>query len=247
MGNKAMSMSEIYRAERRDAEDVCRIVRSTILQVYPRHYSQAVVDEFIKGNDPQTILADIDRGCVYYIRCGVSAVGTVTVRSDLISRLYVLPLYQGRGFGEALLDASFSRIYTETNITVTAAGNATADFLIAIARRSSSKTIEFEKVFRFANMTVTVNEKAVEAAEEEPEGVTVLAEDKRVNGWALGSDYLALDGGYWEYADETGAHPSLIPFWAPEEGEEGSGEEGSGESGEEGSGEEGSGESGETA
>ena len=34
-----MSMSEIYRAERRDAEDVCRIVRSTILQVYPRHYS----------------------------------------------------------------------------------------------------------------------------------------------------------------------------------------------------------------
>lgn len=155
-------------------------------------------------------------------------------------------VYAAGVFGEAL-DASFSRIYTETNITVTAAGNATADFLIAIARRSSSKTIEFEKVFRFANMTVTVNEKAVDADEEEPEGVTVLAEDKRVNGWALGSDYLDLDGGYWEYADETGAHPSLIPFWAPEEGEEGSGEEGSGESGEEGSGEEGSGESGETA
>ena len=155
-------------------------------------------------------------------------------------------VYAAGVFGEALLDASFSRIYTETDITVTAAGGATADFLIA--RRYSSTTIEFEKVFRFANMTVTVNEKAVEADEEEPEGVTVLAEDKRVNGWALGSDYLALDGGYWEYAaDETGAHPSLIPFWAPEEGEEGSGEEGSGESGEEGSGEEGSGESGETA
>ena len=163
-------------------------------------------------------------------------------------------VYAAGVFGEALLDASFSRIYTETDITVTAAGGATADFLIA---RRSSKTIEFEKVFRFANMTVTVNEKAVEADEEEPEGVSVLAEDKRVNGWALGSDYLDLDGGYWEYADETGAHPSLIPFWAedeetPEEGEEGSGEEGSGEegsgeSGEEGSGEEGSGESGETA
>ena len=159
-------------------------------------------------------------------------------------------VYAAGVFGEALLDASFSRIYTETNITVTAEGGATADFLIA--RSSSSKTLEFEKVFRFANMTVTVNAKAVEADEEEPEGVTVLAEDKRVNGWALGSDYLDLDGGYWEYADETGAHPSLIPFWAedeetPEEGEEGSGEEGSGESGEEGSGEEGSGESGETA
>ena len=159
-------------------------------------------------------------------------------------------VYAAGVFGEALIDASFSRIYTETNITVTAEGGATADFLIA--RRYSSTIIEFEKVFRFANMTVTVNEKAVDADEEEPEGVTVLAEDKRVNGWALGSDYLDLDGGYWEYADETGAHPSLIPFWAedeetPEEGEEGSGEEGSGESGEEGSGEEGSGESGETA
>ncbi len=152
-------------------------------------------------------------------------------------------VYAAGVFGEALLDASFSRIYTETNITVTAEGGATADFLIA--HRSPSKTLEFEKVFRFANMTVTVNEKAVEADEEEPEGVSVLAEDKRVNGWALGSDYLDLDGGYWEYADETGAHPSLIPFWAPEEGEEGSGEEGSGESGEEVSGEEGSGESGE--
>ena len=155
-------------------------------------------------------------------------------------------VYAAGVFGEALLDASFSRIYTETNIAVTAAGNATADFLIA--RRSSFKTIEFEKVFRFANMTVTVNANAVEAAEEEPEGVTVLAEDKRVKGWALGDDYLDLDGGYWKYADdETGAHPSLIPFWAPKEGEEGSGEEGSGEIGEEGSGEEGSGESGETA
>ena len=154
-------------------------------------------------------------------------------------------VYAAGVFGEALLDASFSRIYTETDITVTAAGNATADFLIA--RRSSSKTIEFEKVFRFANMTVTVNEKAVEADEEEPEGVSVLTEDQRVNGWALGSDYLALDGGYWEYADETGAHPSLIPFWAEDEGTPEEGEEGSGEIGEEGSGEEGSGESGETA
>lgn len=149
-------------------------------------------------------------------------------------------VYAAGVFGKALLDASFSRIYTETNITVTAEGGATADFLIA--HRYSSTTIEFEKVFRFANMTVTVNGNAVEADEEEPEGVSVLAADKRVNGWALGSDYLDLDGGYWEYADETGAHPSLIPFWAPEEGEEGSGE-----SGEEGSGEEGSGESGETA
>lgn len=154
-------------------------------------------------------------------------------------------VYAAGIFGEALLDASFSRIYTETNITVTAKGGATADFLIA--RRSPFKTLEFEKVFRFANMTVTVNEKAVEAAEEEPEGVSVLAEDKRVNGWALGSDYLDLDGGYWEYADETGAHPSLIPFWAEDEETPEEGEEGSGESGEEGSGEEGSGESGETA
>lgn len=154
-------------------------------------------------------------------------------------------VYAAGVFGEALHDASFSRIYTETNITVTAEGGATADFLIA--HRSSFRTIEFEKVFRFANMTVTVNEKAVEADEEEPEGVSVLTEDKRVNGWATGGDYLALDLGYWEYADETGAHPSLIPFWAPKEGEEGSGEEGSGEEGSGESGEEGSGESGETA
>ena len=157
-------------------------------------------------------------------------------------------VYAAGIFGEALLDASFSRIYTETDITVTAEGGATADFLIA--RSSSSKTLEFEKVFRFANMTVTVNGNAVEADEEEPEGVSVLAEDKRVNGWALGSDYLALDGGYWYYADETDeteVHPSLIPFWAEDEETPEEGEEGSGESGEEGSGEEGSGESGETA
>lgn len=154
-------------------------------------------------------------------------------------------VYAAGVFGKALLDASFSRIYTETNISVTAEGGATADFLIA--RRYSSTTIEFEKVFRFANMTVTVNGNAVEADEEEPEGVSVLTEDKRVNGWALGGDYLALDGGYWEYADETGAHPSLIPFWAEDEETPEEGEEGSGGSGEEGSGEEGSGESGETA
>ncbi|HIU98280.1 MAG TPA: InlB B-repeat-containing protein [Candidatus Limadaptatus stercoripullorum] len=155
-------------------------------------------------------------------------------------------VYAAGVFGKALHDASFSRIYTETNITVTAEGGATADFLIA--HRSSFRTIEFEKVFRFANMTVTVNGNAVEADEEEPEGVSVLTEDKRVNGWATGSDYLALDKGYWKYADgETGAHPSLKPFWEKNEETPEEGEEGSGESGEEGSGEEGSGESGETA
>lgn len=155
-------------------------------------------------------------------------------------------VYAAGVFGKALSDASFSRIYTETNITVTAEGGATADFLIA--RRYSSTTIEFEKVFRFANMTVTVNGEAVKADEEKPEGVSVLTEDKRVKGWATGSDYLALDGGYWYYADdETGAHPSLKPFWKENEETPEEGEEGSGESGEEGSGEEGSGESGETA
>ena len=189
---------------------------------------------FAGGVAGSTDSHDID-SC--YITGSITATG-----SGESSAVYAAGVF---GKVEALLDPSFSRIYTETNITVTAEGGATADFLIA--RRSSFRTIEFEKVFRFANMTVTVNGNAVEADEEEPEGVTVLAEDKRVNDWALGSDYLALDGGYWYYADETGAHPSLIPFWAEDEETPEEGEEGSGESGEEGSGEEGSGESGETA
>lgn len=197
-------------------------------------FASATSELFAGGVAGSTDSHDID-SC--YITGSITATG-----SGESSAVYAAGV-----FGEvlALLDASFSRIYTETNITVTAEGGATADFLIA--RRSPSKTIEFEKVFRFANMTVTVNGNAVDADEEEPEGVSVLTEDKRVKGWALGSDYLALDGGYWYYADETGAHPSLIPFWAEDEETPEEGEEGSGESGEEGSGEEGSGESGATA
>lgn len=103
-------MSEIIPAQRHDAEEVCSIVRSTILQVYPHWYSQKIVDQFIEWNSMQSILSDIDRGGVWLIRCGESAVGTVTVRSDLLSRLYVLPLYQGRGFGSSLLAFAESRI-----------------------------------------------------------------------------------------------------------------------------------------
>ncbi len=102
--------NEIFCADRRHGEEICRLVRSTILQKYPKFYSPQEVEWFVRWHSIESIFADIDRGFVYYVCCGDAVVGTVTVRGDSLSRLFVLPLYSQQGYGSALLSFAEEKI-----------------------------------------------------------------------------------------------------------------------------------------
>ncbi len=67
--------------------------------------SGGAVDFFVQHHNFDNIKSDIEAGCVY-MKCDDSnqAVGTVTIKENEICRLFVLPPYQGKGYGRKLLD-----------------------------------------------------------------------------------------------------------------------------------------------
>ena len=88
-----------------DLSTVKHIAESTISEIYPRYYPKGAVEFFLEHHSGENISDDIQKNRVY-LCCDVSrnAVGTVTVKNNEICRFFVLPAYQGRGFGREMLD-----------------------------------------------------------------------------------------------------------------------------------------------
>lgn len=94
----------IKRADLCDAEMVKAITEQTINSVYPKYYPKGAVEFFLNHHNENNIKNDIKKGTVYILYEGDNAVGTVTVKENEILRLFVLPQFQGKGFGGILLD-----------------------------------------------------------------------------------------------------------------------------------------------
>ena len=60
---------------------------------------------FLAHHSEDNIMKDIERNRVFLCLDGSrNAVGTVTIKKNEISRLFVLPSYQGMGYGTEMLD-----------------------------------------------------------------------------------------------------------------------------------------------
>lgn len=94
-----------------DLETVLGITYTTINAVYPHYYPAGAVGFFIAHHSSENVLRDIKAGKVFllYDDSGTAA-GTVTVDAREINRLFVLPEYQGKGFGGELLRFAEERI-----------------------------------------------------------------------------------------------------------------------------------------
>ena len=103
---------EIKTAEKNDLSTVRQIVRDTISAVYPHYYPKGAVDFFLAHHCDENIMKDISSGDVFVL-CDDSgkSVGTVTTAGNELNRLFVLPEYQGRGFGRELLNFAENRIF----------------------------------------------------------------------------------------------------------------------------------------
>ena len=58
---------------------------------------------FIAHHSPENIMKDISAGSVYILYDGGVPAGTVTAAENELNRLFMLPEYQGRGYGGKLL------------------------------------------------------------------------------------------------------------------------------------------------
>jgi Acetyltransferases len=108
---------EIVRTNTADFDTVKRITQSTIQQIYPHYYPAGVVKFFQEHHNDDSIMTDITGGKVFLMKDDGSYIGTVTIDGNEINRLFILPEYQSKGYGTALIEFAENKIfenYSET-------------------------------------------------------------------------------------------------------------------------------------
>lgn len=101
---------EIAKTQTDDLETVREITWTTIKTIYPRYYPAGAVKFFLTHHSDEHIMADISGGKVFLLYVDDKPAGTVTVSDNNINRLFVLPAFQHKGYGKALLDFAERKI-----------------------------------------------------------------------------------------------------------------------------------------
>ena len=96
-----------------EADRIYYIVQQTIATVYPDYYTQMVVDFFSKLHNINNIIKDIEQGKIDILIKDGKIVGTGSYTENHITRVYVLPEYQGQGFGSMIMDKLEKDIFTK--------------------------------------------------------------------------------------------------------------------------------------
>lgn len=98
-------------AQQSDIDIVKDITHTTIKEIYPHYYSNGAVAFFLNHHNVENIKNDISSQNVFLCYdLEQNVVGTVTIKKNEICRIFVLPKYQGNGYGKELLE------YAETSI-----------------------------------------------------------------------------------------------------------------------------------
>ena len=101
-------------ADKNDFEAVKEITHKTIGEVYPKYYPV-----FHDHHSYERIMRDIDLKIVYLLITDEGdAAGTVTISDNEIDRLFVLPSYQHKGYGRALIDLAEEKIAEKYDVIV---------------------------------------------------------------------------------------------------------------------------------
>ena len=91
------------KAIKRDIDAVWELVHETIKTVYPKYYPAEVVDFFCEHHCKENIARDVNDGKVGLLVVDKTIVGTGCYRDNHITRVYVNPQYQGKGYGSFIM------------------------------------------------------------------------------------------------------------------------------------------------
>lgn len=94
---------EYIKAIEKDIDAVYELVNETIKAIYPKYYPAEVVDFFCKHHCKENIAKDIEDGRVGILVVDDAMVGTGCYKDNHITRVYVKPKYQGRGYGSYIM------------------------------------------------------------------------------------------------------------------------------------------------
>ena len=86
-------------AKPEDIQAVYNVVQHTIKTIYPKYYPMEVVDFFSEHHSEDAIEKDIKNGYVSVLKIDGTIVATGCFVDDHITRAYVLPEHQKKGYG----------------------------------------------------------------------------------------------------------------------------------------------------
>ena len=94
---------EFKLSKTQDLETVYSIVQETINVIYPKYYLKEIVDMFCEFHSRENIIKDIEAGNTYILLENEEIIGTGTKTENHITRVYILPEYQNKGYGTFIM------------------------------------------------------------------------------------------------------------------------------------------------
>ena len=95
---------KLIKATLADFDTVKNIVHTTIKTIYPHYYPIGVVEFFLNHHSDDNIRKGIETETVLLIDVDGIIVGTGSIHENEIGRMFVLPQFQGLGYGTSLMN-----------------------------------------------------------------------------------------------------------------------------------------------
>jgi len=95
---------EFKMANKNNLEQVYGLVQETIKSVYPKYYLPEIVEMFSEYHSRDHVLQDILARNTYILLREDVIVGTGTIQENHITRVYVRPKFQGKGYGTYIMN-----------------------------------------------------------------------------------------------------------------------------------------------
>jgi len=95
---------ELRKFKDRDLEEIVELVHRTTRESYRSFYPKEAIDYFIDYHSPQNIKEDAGNGTAVVLLMHDRIIGTGTLLGTNIRRVFVLPEFQGHGFGKKIMD-----------------------------------------------------------------------------------------------------------------------------------------------
>lgn len=97
-------------AVKENLQDIYNVVQHTIKTIYPKYYPKEVVDFFCEHHNKEAIAKDIEGGYAGVLKVDGKIAATGCFVENHITRVYVLPEYQKKGYGTFIMNRIERRI-----------------------------------------------------------------------------------------------------------------------------------------
>lgn len=110
----------LYRkAKTSEAAEIAGMVHKTVRKIYPKYYPREVTEFFCMHHSKDSIRSDIQNGNVWALFLDGQIIGTGAVEEgNHITRVYVLPEFQRKGYGTYIMSRLEERIAREYETAV---------------------------------------------------------------------------------------------------------------------------------